>query len=200
MTTADIRASGNPLEFIFSQPTKITLPSSAEATLVSLADTQTLTGKTLTNPVITNAPVNETSATLAITQALHAGRTVTLNRAGGVAVTLPAATGTGDKYTFVVGTTFTADAGIAVASATDYMIGTAILFADGGDTCVGFATANTGTVATESDRVDLFDTANTTGGIKGARVELTDIATAIWHVHYVSDAASTEATPFKVAV
>lgn len=52
MTTADIRASGNPLEFIFTQPTKITLPTSAEATLVSLADTQTLTGKTLTTPVI----------------------------------------------------------------------------------------------------------------------------------------------------
>ena len=145
-------------------------------------------------------PANATAATLTVDPTSHAGRVITLNRAAGIAVTLPAATGTGNVYTFVVGTTFTSDATIKVASASDYMIGTALLFQDGGDTTVGFATANTGTVATESDTVDLFDTSNTTGGIKGARVELTDIASAVWHVHYVSDAAGTEATPFKVTV
>lgn len=192
---------GNPVDIQSPRSQTWTPPDQATINVVDTTAAQTLTNKTLTNPSISgNTPVNETTSTLTITAALHANRVVTLNRAAGIAVTLPAATGTGDKYTFVVGTTFTGDAGIAVPNATDYMIGTALLLQDAGDTVVGFATANTGTVATESDRIDLFDTGNTTGGIKGAVVELIDIATAIWSVRYVSDAAGTEATPFKVAV
>lgn len=149
---------------------------------------------------VPNAPVNATASTLAVTKAAHANRTVTLNRAAGIAVTLPAATGTGDKYRFVVGTTFTGAASIAVPNATNYMIGTALLFADSGDTCVGFATANSGTVATESDTISLFGTANAQGGIKGEVVELEDVASAVWHVRLVSDAGGTEASPFSAAV
>ena len=202
---------GCPVDFRNAVPQVVNTPNQATVNVVDTTATQTLTNKTLTsptlttptitNPVITGlTPANATAATLTVDPTSHAGRVITLNRAAGIAVTLPAATGTGNVYTFVVGTTFTSDATIKVASASDYMIGTALLFQDGGDTTVGFATANTGTVATESDTVDLFDTSNTTGGIKGARVELTDIASAIWHVHYVSDAAGTEATPFKVTV
>lgn len=146
------------------------------------------------------AAISAAAATLTVTAALHSGRTITLNRAAGVAVTLPAATGTGDKYRFVVQTTFTGAATIAVANATDYMIGTAVLFMDGGDTVSGFATANTGTVATESDTISLFGTSNSQGGFKGAIVEIEDIATAIFAVRYVSDAGGTEATPFSAAV
>lgn len=151
--------------------------------------------RTSNNPI-----VNCTASTLAVTSLAHAGRVVTLNRAAGIAVTLPAAIGSGDVYKFVVGTTFTGAASIAVASGTDYMIGTATLYADGGDTVVGFATANTGTVATESDTISLFGTANAQGGIKGEIVELMDIASAVWHVRIVSDAGGTEASPFSAAV
>lgn len=148
-----------------------------------------------------NSPiVNVTASTLAVTALAHAGRTVTLNRAGGIAVTLPAATGSGDSYKFIVGTTFTGAASIAVASGTDYMIGTATLFADSGDTVVGFATANSGTVATESDTISMFGTGNAQGGIKGAIYELVDIASAVWSVRIVSDAGGTEASPFSAAV
>lgn len=141
-----------------------------------------------------------TSSTLTVTRAAHAGRTIILNRAAGIAVTLPAATGTGDKYKFVVGTTFTGASTIKVANATDYMIGTAVLFQDGGDTVVGFATANTGTVATESDTIDLLGTSNSTGGIKGEIIEIEDIASAQFAVRIVSDAGGTEATPFSAGV
>lgn len=146
------------------------------------------------------AAVAVTASTLTVTAALHAGRTIYLNRAGGIVTTLPAATGSGNKYRFIVGATFTGTATIAVPNATDYMIGVATLFQDAGDTVVGFATANTGTVATESDTITLFVASNTTGGIKGAVVELEDVANAVWHVHYVSDAGGTEATPFSAAV
>jgi hypothetical protein len=43
-----------------------------------------------------------TASTLTVTEASHAGHTITLDRAAGIAVTLPAATGTGNKYTFML--------------------------------------------------------------------------------------------------
>jgi hypothetical protein len=147
--------------------------------------------------VQTQAPVNATASTLAVTAALHAGRVVTLNRAAGIAVTLPAATGTGNAYKFVVGTTFTGAASIA-ALTTDYFIGTATLYNDTDNTVSGFATANSGTPTTESDAISLFGTANAQGGIKGEVVDLIDIAAGVWSVRLVSDAGGSEATPFSV--
>lgn len=145
-------------------------------------------------------PVNQTTATLTVTAPLHSGRVITLNLAAGIAVTLPAASGTGNTYRFVIMTTFTGAATIKVANASDYMRGTALLFADGGDTTLGFATANTGTLATESDTITLFATGNSTGGIAGADVLLQDVGANQWFVKYVSDAGGTEATPFSATV
>lgn len=141
-----------------------------------------------------------TDSAVTITRAAHGNKVIVLNRAAGIAVTLPAATGTGVKYTFIVQATFTGAASIAVASATDYMIGAAWLTKDSADTTDAFETANTGTVATESDTIDMFETGNTTGGVKGAIYELTDIASAIWHVRIHSAAGGTEASPFSAAV
>lgn len=139
---------------------------------------------------LTPAVVNCTDSTLTVSATTHANKTATLNRAAGIAVTLPAATGTGNVYRFYVGTTFTGDASF-VTTGGDILSGTALLFADGGDTVVGFATAS------NTIRLDMFDTGNTTGGLKGAHAVFTDVAADLWHVHYVSDAAGTEATPFK---
>lgn len=150
---------------------------------------------------VPNAPVAVTASTLAVTKAAHANRLVTLDRAAGIAVTMPAATGSGDKYTFVVKTTFTAAASIAVADATDYFIGHALNGIDGGTAVPHlYPTANTGTLATESDTISLFGTANAQGGIKGQVVTLIDIATDIWQIESVSDAGGSEATPFSAAV
>lgn len=138
------------------------------------------------------AVVNCTASTLTVDSDTHANKTVTLNRAAGIAVTLPAATGSGDVYRFYVGTKFTGDASF-VTTGGDILSGTALLFADSGDTCVGFATA------ADTIRLDMFDTGNVTGGDKGAHAVFTDVAADLWHVHYVSDAAGSEATPFKNA-
>lgn len=148
-----------------------------------------------------NPIVNATAATLTVTALAHAGRIVTLNRAAGIAVTLPAAIGSGDVYKFVVGTTFTGAASIAVASGTDYFIGHALNGIDGGTAVPHlYPTANTGTVATESDTISLFGTANAQGGIKGQIVTITDIASAVFQIESISDAGGTEATPFSAAV
>lgn len=139
---------------------------------------------------------NVTTATKTLTAA-DAG-IVTLNRAAGIALTLPAATAAlaGLQYRILVGTTFTGAATVAVAAdpGTDVMMGTAILFADGGDTAVAFATA------ADSDTLSLFGTANSNGGIRGAQAVITCVGAGLWHVEYVSDAGGTEATPFSATV
>lgn len=133
------------------------------------------------------------AATLSVNDDAHLGMPIVLNRAAGVTATLPAATGSGNSYRFLVNTTVTSNGYIIqVANASDTMTGTALLFADGGDTTVGFATAGT------SDTITLNGT--TTGGIAGAEVLVTDIAANKWHVKVVSDASGTEATPFSAAV
>lgn len=146
--------------------------------------------------------VNAAAATLSLTEATHGSKIVTASRAAGIAFTLPSAVAglVGVRLKIVVAITFTGAASIKAANANDYMIGTAVLFADASDTVVGFATANTGTVATESDTIDLLGTANSTGGIKGASYDIECIATNIWAVRVVSDAGGTEATPFSATV
>jgi hypothetical protein len=74
------------------------------------------------------------------------------------------------------------------------MCGNATLYQDSGDTVVGFAAGAT------ADTITLFVTANTTGGILGARLTIQDVATGLWHVDYISDAGGTEATPFSATV
>lgn len=137
--------------------------------------------------------VSATAATLTVTAAAHAGRTVLLDRAAGQAITLPVATGTGNTYTFFVLTTITSnDTTIKVADATDVMAGMAIVGNDGGATASIFETAS------DSDTIT-FD-GDTTGGIRGAVVELQDVATNLWAVQIRTAATNTEATPFSATV
>ena len=176
-----------------------------EVQVVDASSTQTLTNKTLTSPTITSpsltnpsiagsTPVAYTTGTsLSLTQALHANRIVYVTDVASAYV-LPLATGTGDKYTIVLGATITGASTIKVANASDTFVGTAVLFADGGDTVVAFNAAAT------DDTVDLLGTANSTGGIIGAVYEFWDVASGKWAVRIVSDAGGTEATPFSATV
>lgn len=153
--------------------------------------------KQLKDALYNRPPINVTTSTFVVNPALHAGRTITLNRAAGIAVTLPAATGSGDKYKFYVGTTFTANGTIKVANASDTMVGHAILAQDSADTVVHFGTA----AVAGADTITFYTAANnTTGGIAGAVVELEDVADNVWSVVYISEAGGTEATPFSATV
>lgn len=137
--------------------------------------------------------VNATAATLAATNAAHAGRIVTLNRAAGIAVTLPAATGSGARFCFVLGTTITSNSTtIKAPDANGTMTGNAIVLQDGGDTLVGFEAGATADTITWNG--------STTGGIKGDCAELIDIGTDLWFVRVTQSATGVEATPFSATV
>lgn len=143
--------------------------------------------------------VSATASSLTIVADTHAGRTVAFNRALGVTMTLPAATGSGTRYRFVVATAFSGGSGIIqVASSTDYFRGVSWSTQDAGDTSLSFDTADTGTVATESDTITL--NGGTTGGVVGTIIDIQDIATAVWLVEMQNKASGSEATPFSVAV
>lgn len=137
--------------------------------------------------------VDATASTLTVTAATHSGRIVTLNRAAGIAVTLPAATGSGGRYRFIIGTTVTSNSTtIKVANASDSFRGNAIQSQDAGATLQMFE------AAANDDTVTLNGT--TTGGIVGDEVELIDIATNLYFVRVISAATGTEATPFSATV
>lgn len=134
------------------------------------------------------------ASTLALTTALHDGKIVTLNRAAGIALTLPAATGSGSVFKLIVGTTFTGNATIKVVG-DDIMVGQAIFANDSDGSVSAYETAAT------SDTLTMYTGAgNTTGGIAGAVIELIDIAANTWFVNMVSAAGGTEATPFSATV
>jgi hypothetical protein len=135
--------------------------------------------------------VNVTAAAVTITSDTHEDLVVMLNRAAGITATLPAATGSGARYQFIVGTTFTGS-GIIQVVGNDIMTGLALVAQDGGDTSVVFETA------ADSDTITLNGT--TTGGLKGADVTLIDIAADTWWVNVRTAATGTEATPFSAAV
>jgi hypothetical protein len=140
-----------------------------------------------------NRLVSLTAATLTVTQELHDGKTIVVNRAAGSTITLPAASGSGAKYRFfVLATITTPSLIIKVANASDTMEGHAIQGADGG------STVNLWEAGGTSDTITLNGT--TTGGIKGDMVEIEDIATNIFYAKVVGSATGTEATPFSATV
>ena len=142
--------------------------------------------------IISTPPSYVTAAALAVTQDI-AGDTIVLDRAAGVAVTLPAATGTGSIYRFFVRTTITSNSTtIKCANSTDVMQGFAVVLQDGGDTVLGFETA--------ADTDTITFNGSTTGGLRGAIVDLTDVSADLWSVTVHSAATGSEATPFSATV
>lgn len=137
--------------------------------------------------------VSATAATLTVTAAEHSGRTVVLNRAAGQTVTLPTATGSGNYYRFFVATTITSNSTIIrVADASDVMAGAAIVANDTDASASIFETA------ADSDTITFNGTS--TGGVRGATVELQDVAADLWSVRIVGAATASEATPFSATV
>jgi hypothetical protein len=144
---------------------------------------------------VSSKVVNATASTLVVTEAAHSGRTILLDRAAGIAVTLPAASA-GLEFTFIVKTTFTGAATIKSVTGADVMIGQALLGNNTDNAVVAWQSLASST----NDTIDLFGTSNSTGGIEGEVIKIRGLAANLWHVDITGDAAGTEATPFANTV
>ena len=135
-----------------------------------------------------------------ITNAAHAGRVLLMGEVGGDAsatFTLPAATGTGAEFKFIVSVVNTSNYVIQVADATDTIDGSVVVTND--STAGGTASLISWPTVAASDTITLNGT--TTGGVNiGDYVLLTDIATNQYTVSGLLNASGTEATPFSAGV
>ena len=135
------------------------------------------------------------SVTTTITRDQHLGKTLVMSGAGAARTfTLPPATGSGDRYLFVVGAVNTSNYVIKVADATDTIDGGVFVNGDNASNAVtGF------TPAASDDTITLNGT--TTGGQQiGDWVELIDIAANQWMVRGMLTESGAEATPFSATV
>ncbi len=149
-------------------------------------------GATLTNPTIKGVtPIAVTASTVTL-GATHVGRTTVLKRAAGLDVTLPAATGSGDKYRIVVG-----DAGnaytVVTAPSTDFFQGVVII-PDSDDTAPAVPGRAFSTAATSNK---MAPTTAGGGGLAGDWIDLEDYASGLWVVNAVYKATTVPATPFS---
>lgn len=114
--------------------------------------------------------------TLAVTAALHDGKVICLDTLAGSACTLPAATGTGAKFTFIVTVNPTSNAHTIACAGTDEFAG--VIFQIDADT-------SDATQAYAAQAADNYDTitleaAQTKGGDVGDWIEVVDILSGVW--------------------
>lgn len=136
--------------------------------------------------------VTTTATTLTLTQALHAEREVLIstNSASGFAGTLPAATGTGNKYDLV--------------NMLNQTQGTVSLVTAGSDVISGKATALDSTASADAQVFKTTATSKTitfnrttSGGLGYDEIEAWDIATGTWLVRVTYTGSGSLVTPFS---
>jgi len=142
--------------------------------------------------------INTLTTATVCTPAIHAGCTNLLGEVGGnasLAVTLPAATGTGHAYKFAVSVVNTSNYVIQVVG-DDIMQGHIVTDSTGdsaADEVINWKTA------ADSDTITL--NATTTGGVQiGDWIEVVDVASNTWMVFGYTTTSGNEATPFSAAV
>jgi hypothetical protein len=170
--------------------------NATQAELNAVADGITATAAEVNNVADRSENiVTCTASTLAVTEVLHHNKTIVLDRADGIAVTLPTAAA-GLNFEFIVKTTFTSAASIKSVAGTDIMIGHAIMGNNTDNTVVNFQAVAGSTY----DTIDMLGTGNSTGGMAGQRVRIKGLAANLWYVEIIGDAAGNEATPFADTV
>ena len=142
--------------------------------------------------------VDTTATSLVVTAASHANKTITVSSTAPIAITLPQATGTGNKYRFNIRVVATATSHtIKVANATDVMGGVVHVQTSATTTDVAAIVAAFRT-SDSSDTISINGT--TLGGAKDDWFEIVDIKTGFFQVHGNTKATGTYATPFSASV
>ena len=179
----------------------VTIVNDADATVIAIpTGTVNVTTAGRLQPTTFSSGIVTLAATASITAALHAGKTLNMAEVGGNAecvFTLPAATGSGDKYRFYVGVVNTSNYIIKVANASDTIDGQVLVQ---NDTTEGGTASVIGWKATGTDDTITLD-GTTTGGVSiGDYVELTDLISNQYVVSGMLQASGTEASPFSASV
>ena len=129
-----------------------------------------------------------------LTVADHDGKVVCLDTLAGSVVTLPASSGSGAVFKFLVTVTATSNSHkIQVANATDEFRGYVVQDSD---------TATAPNIWWAADNDDTITLNRTTTGLaaQGEYFEIVDAVSGVWFVRGYSQASGTEATPFSNAV
>lgn len=131
-------------------------------------------------------PITITAATT-LSRNRHSGAIVNVNSTTGRAITLPAATGTGDVYTLFYVATVSSGSHTVVVTGSDVIIGGVGLSTDIGGTAM-IAGSTTATITMNG---------STTGGVVGTWLQFTDAITGKWLLDGFVCCTGTEATPFS---
>lgn len=150
----------------------------------------------INNPTLVAERQVAAGSALSVTQAAHDGKTILLGELTGSTATLPAATGSGARFRFLVSAAATSNAHVVqVAPSADEFAGHVLQT----DTDTGDALASYPALA-----ADNFDTltlnGTTTGGLPGDVIEVEDIASGVWALRAVTNASGVVATPLSAAV
>lgn len=152
------------------------------------------TAAEINNNVDRSARLVAAGGTLAMVEATHEGKIIALDTAAGSVVTLPASTGGGAVYRFLVTVTATSNSHIIkVANATDEFRGFVVQDA---------SEATAPNIWWAADNDDTITLNRTTTGLaaEGEYFEIVDAAAGVFFVRGFSQANGAEATPFSATV
>lgn len=156
-------------------------------------DGQVLHEPTIHDPVLNEAVV-ACGATLTLTAAKHAGKTIALDTAAGSIAVLPPATGSGARYKFLVTVTATSNSHIIkVGNTTDEFRGFVVQDSD---------TATAPNIWWAADNDDTITLNRSTSGLaaQGEYFEIVDAVAGHFFVQGFSQASGVEITPFSASV
>lgn len=158
----------------------------------------TINGNTLatgSGAIALNSPTPiAAGSTLAVTAAMS-NSVIKLDTAAGSVATLPAATGSGNRFRFVVTTTASSNAHkILAASSSDFLNGNAV-----GHVSAGTTLAFSAAAATAHSIQMPFAGTQPSGGFIGDWFEFIDVAANLWAVSGMYQSGTTSTTPFSAA-
>lgn len=149
-------------------------------------------GDTLQNGFDASSRIVSLTEATVVTAALHGnGKLVTLDLLAGFDTTLPAATGGGDTFHFIVGTVNTTNDYGILANGTDIFKGSVVMIDTDtvADSASGFATGAT------TDKIEINGTSK--GGLRiGDTITFIDGASGVWYVQGTLTGSGAIATPF----
>lgn len=133
--------------------------------------------------------VNTTATQLAVTVTQHEGKIIKISSTSPIAVTLPAASGSGAKFEMVVNVVATGTPHTITCNGTDVYAGSTMIAQTDTAQVNGFiATATDNTISLNG---------TTKGGLVGDKIQLVDIAANKWALRIEGAASGTVATPLS---